>query len=152
MFSSEFRIKNMEYSSTQKFTDLKVWQHCHNLVLKTYSLTSTFPKSEIFGICSQMRRAALSTTSNIAEGYGRTSYLEKLQFYKIARGSIFELTNQYIASKDLNFINQNQYKQISVQLENCTKLLQGIIRSTNIKSKIPKKLDSKFKILDSKLS
>jgi len=63
------------------FTDLLVWQKAHELVLEIYKLTNTFPKSEIFGLTSQLRRASVSITSNIAEGFGRHSFAEKIQFY-----------------------------------------------------------------------
>ncbi|MBI4599730.1 four helix bundle protein [Candidatus Uhrbacteria bacterium] len=75
----------------RSFTDLKAWQEGHTLVLKIYKITQSFPKEEQFGLTNQLRRAAVSLTSNIAEGFGRGSYKEKAQFYSIALGSLTEV-------------------------------------------------------------
>jgi four helix bundle protein len=75
----------------KEFTDLIAWQEAHKLVLQIYELTKEFPKDELFGLTSQIRRSAISITSNIAEGFGRQKYGEKIQFYYIAQGSITEL-------------------------------------------------------------
>ena len=87
----------------QKFTDLRVWKEGHKLVLNTYRLTTFFPKEELFGLVSQMRRSAVSITSNIAEGFSRKSYKEKIQFYYIALGSITELQNQLLNSQGYRY-------------------------------------------------
>lgn len=73
------------------FSDLEVWRKGHELVLTTYKLTNLFPKEETFGLTTQLRRACISITSNIAEGFSRFSYKEKVQFYSISHGSITEV-------------------------------------------------------------
>jgi four helix bundle protein len=76
------------------FKDLNTWREAHKLVLMIYGATKTFPREEIFSLTSQVRRAAISITSNIAEGFGRQGYKEKIQFYYFAQGSLIELKNQ----------------------------------------------------------
>lgn len=81
------------------FTDLETWRKSHELVLTIYKATEKFPKSEAFGLISQMQRAAVSITSNIAEGFGRQTLKEKIQFFYQAQGSLTEVKNQLILSK-----------------------------------------------------
>jgi four helix bundle protein len=114
----------------KSFTDLNTWKTAHELVLKVYLLTRKFPKDEMFGITSQMRRVAVSITSNIAEGFGRHTFKNKVQFYYQSRGSLTELHNQLILSKDLSYISSNEYGEISIILEKSHKLLQGLISNT----------------------
>lgn len=118
-------------SKIRSFTDLNTWKKTHELTLRVYLLTKKFPKDEIFGITSQMRRAAVSVTSNIAEGFGRHTFKNKVHFYYQARGSLTELCNQLILSKDLSYISGNEYGEISIVLEESQKLLQGLISNTN---------------------
>ena len=94
---------NDEQNKIKTFTDLIAWQESHKLVLLIYEETKKFPKEEIFILTSQMRRAAISITSNIAEGFGRRSYKEKVQFYYLAQSSLTELKNQIITSKDIKY-------------------------------------------------
>lgn len=115
----------------QSFTDLIVWKEGHKLVLATYLLTQDLPKNEIFGLTSQMRRAVTSFTSNIAEGFGRNSIKDKSRFYNIARGSLIELQNQLIISKDLNYLQSEQFDKIFQQTITCHKLINAFITSTN---------------------
>ncbi|MDD5071499.1 MAG: four helix bundle protein [Patescibacteria group bacterium] len=77
----------MSSETIKHFTQLFAWQKNHNLVLQVYKLTKKFPKDELFGLVSQIRRAVCSITGNIAEGYGRYHYKDKIRFYTIARGS-----------------------------------------------------------------
>jgi four helix bundle protein len=111
----------------REFTDLVVWKEGHKLVLLVYKTLASFPKEEIFGLSSQMKRASVSITSNIAEGFARRSYKEKLQFYYIAQGSLIELTNQLLISKDLNFISEDKFLEIQEKLQGTHRLLQGLI-------------------------
>ena len=76
------------YKQIKEFTDLIVWQKGHKLVLTVYLVTKKFPREELFGLSSQMRRAGVSITSNIAEGFGRKGFKEKIQFYYLAKGSL----------------------------------------------------------------
>lgn len=94
----ELGIMNNESSKIQSFTDFDGWKEGHKLVLMMYKITDTFPQKEMFGLVSQMRRCVVSITSNIAEGFSRQSYKEKIRFYTITQGSVTELQSQlYIA-------------------------------------------------------
>ena len=94
--------------SIKSFTDLIVWQKGHVLVLEIYKITSFFPKEELYGLTSQIKRAIISVTSNIAEGFVRHSKKEKVQFYYVSLGSITEVQNHLIIARDLHFITLNQ--------------------------------------------
>ena len=94
----------------KSFTDLEAWKHGHHLVLKIYELTKEFPRDEVFGLVSQMRRCAVSITSNIAEGFSRRSDKEKLQFYSITLGSITELQNQLLICRDIGLMPESQFQ------------------------------------------
>ncbi|MDP7247515.1 MAG: four helix bundle protein [Candidatus Peribacteraceae bacterium] len=86
------------------FTDLDAWKLAHELFLKIYKWTNEFPDSEKFGLVSQMRRSAISITSNIAEGFGRYQAADKKHFYIMARSSATELESQILVSRDLEFL------------------------------------------------
>ncbi len=92
---------------------LDVYKKSIDLVMIIYSLTKKFPKSELYGITSQMKRAAVSISSNIAEGASRFSKKERIRFYEIARSSLVELDTQLEISIKLNFIDQNEEKELS---------------------------------------
>ncbi|MFA6554070.1 MAG: four helix bundle protein [Candidatus Paceibacterota bacterium] len=115
----------------QKFTDLVVWQEGHKLVLMIYKTTRKFPKSEIFGLVSQMQRSAVSVTSNIAEGFGRRAYKERSHFYYIAQGSLTELKNQLLIARDIGYISDVDYLNIEEQANQTHRILQGFISKTN---------------------
>jgi four helix bundle protein len=117
-------------TSIRVFTDLVTWKEAHVLALFTYSLTKKFPKSEAFGLITQMQRAAVSITSNIAEGFGRRTFKDKCHFYYLSRGSLTELHNQLILSKDLSYISPNEYSKATELVEKCSRLLRGLIVST----------------------
>ncbi|HAL44882.1 MAG TPA: four helix bundle protein [Phycisphaerales bacterium] len=93
---------------TRSFKDLIVWQKSYKLVLEIYKITNDFPKSEIYGLAQQMRRASVSIPSNIAEGYGRKHNAEYKQFLAIAYGSLLELETQCLLSVDLKYVGRNQ--------------------------------------------
>ncbi len=112
------------------FTDLNAWKETHKLVLMVYAATSDFPKEELFGLVMQMRRAAVSITSNIAEGFSRQSYKEKVQFYATAQGSLTELKNQIIIAKDTRYIPAVEYQKIFDQSIISHKLINGLIKSS----------------------
>ena len=99
------------------FEKLIVWQEARVLVKSIYTITRTFPKEEIFGISSQMRRAAISICSNIAEGSGRTTKLDQAKFYKIAYSSLLELLNQLIISTDLAFITDSELIELREKID-----------------------------------
>ena len=93
---------------TQSFKDLIVWQKSYKLVLEIYTITKDFPKSETYGLSQQMRKAAVSIPSNIAEGYGRKHKAEYNQFLSIAYGSLLELETQFLLAKDLRYVSESQ--------------------------------------------
>lgn len=112
------------------FTDLKAWQEGHKLVIMIYKITKKFPKEEIFGLISQMQRAAVSITSNIAEGFGRQTYKEKVHFYYQAHGSLTELKNQILIAKDIKYLLKEDFDELVYQINIAHKLLQGLITKT----------------------
>ncbi len=112
------------------FTDLKTWQEAHKLVLMIYKITKDFPKEELFGLVNQMRRAVVSITSNVAEGFSRQSYKEKVQFYSISQGSNTELQNQLLIAKDVDYLAQKDFTQIANQSVIVHKLLNGLIKKS----------------------
>ena len=114
----------------RKFTDLDAWKEAHKLTLLVYKFTSSFPKPEIFGLVSQLRRAAVSIESCIAEGFSRFHYKDRLNFYYDARGSIAEVQTQSITSRDLGYINNQCFEEIMSQSEKVAIILGGLIRST----------------------
>jgi len=108
--------------------NLDVWKLSVKFVVEIYQETSKFPKEEIFGITSQMRRSAVSISSNIAEGSGRQTDKEFIQFLYYSLGSKEELDTQLIIAKQLNYITQNSFDRLSPQLETIGKLLNGLIK------------------------
>lgn len=92
---------------TQSFKDLIVWQKAYKLVLEIYKVTKDFPKEEMYGLSQQMRRAAVSLPSNIAEGYGRKHKTEYNQFLSVAYSSLSELETQYLLAIDIGFLKNN---------------------------------------------
>lgn len=113
----------------KSFVDLKTWQEGHKLVLAIYKIVKNFPQKEIYGLSDQMRRCSVSITSNIAEGFSRKTKKEKSQFYYIALGSITELENQLIISRDLKYINQEEFDRLAEKTIKVQKLLHGLIKS-----------------------
>lgn len=113
----------------QKFTDLLAWQEAHKFVLVLYKATESFPSREMFGLTNQMRRAAVSITSNIAEGFGRRTEKEKMRFYDISIGSLNEIRSQLFLSRDLMYLQPEQFDSLDKQLEAAHRLLNGLIRS-----------------------
>ncbi|PKQ66194.1 four helix bundle protein [Raineya orbicola] len=106
-----------------KFKDLKVWQKSVELATDIYRLTTTFPSEEKFGLISQMRRCVVSISSNIAEGAGRDTKKDFSNFLSIAYASCCELNTQLIISYNLNYIAQNQLKEIESCIEEIQKML-----------------------------
>ena len=113
-----------------KFTDLEAWKQSHILALMLYKITDTFPDKERFSLIDQMRRSAVSISSNIAEGFSRQSRKEKNQFYFIAKGSISELENQLIIAKDLGYLNGDKFRETAEQAVKAHKLVSGLIKSS----------------------
>lgn len=119
-----------ELKKIKSFTDLEAWQEGHKLVLMVYEITKTFPSGEIFGLVNQMRRCVVSITSNIAEGFSRQSYKEKVHFYSIAQGSVTELRNQLLISRDVNFITKEDFNRIAEKSVKTNKIINGLIKKS----------------------
>jgi len=113
----------------KNFYDLEVWQRGHLLVLEVYKLTKNFPGEEKFGITSQIRRAAASITANIAEGFARFHFNDKIKFYLNSRGSAAEVQNFLLLAKDLGFISLDICKNLGSVAAEVRKLINGLIRS-----------------------
>jgi four helix bundle protein len=111
--------------------DLIVWQKSISFVTDIYQATKSFPKEELFGLTSQMRRAAISIPSNIAEGHGRHSKKELIRFLSISLGSASELETQLIISKNLDFISEDESNQLLSYNEEVIKMLVSLIKYNN---------------------
>ncbi len=112
--------------SISRFRELKAWQLGMDLTEKVYLLTDSFPRSEIYGLSSQIRRCAVSIPSNLAEGHGRTSAKEFLQFIAIAYGSICELETQILLSHRLKYLDQSNLETVSTLLTETSKTIRGL--------------------------
>ena len=107
----------------QRFTDLKVWQRSHALTLELYRMTATFPDAERFGLTSQLRRAATSVPSNIAEGSKRTTRKDYARFLNIAEGSTAELEYLTILAKDLGLIAAGRSDHLCAEIQEVARML-----------------------------
>jgi four helix bundle protein len=116
-------------NAIKSYQDLDVWKIGMAVVKTVYSLTANFPSEERFGLISQMRRAAISIPSNIAEGHARKSRAEFRQFISVALGSLAELETQLILSQDLNFMKKEATEAIMLQLDTLGKMLRGLSKS-----------------------
>jgi four helix bundle protein len=110
------------------FKELKVWQKAHKCVLEIYRNTRNFPAEERFGLTSQLRRAAASVPSNIAEGCGREGDRELARFLSIAAGSASEVEYQLLLTHDLNFLDHEPYRQLDTQINEIKRMLNPFIR------------------------
>ena len=112
----------------QKYTELEVWRKARSFASSIYKLTSSFPKEEVYGLTSQIRRCAVSVPSNIAEGSGRRHPKETIQFLAISRGSLYELETQIYISFDVGLISEIQLNKCINEIETIGKLINGYIR------------------------
>jgi four helix bundle protein len=108
------------------FKDLTFWQKAHQLTLSTYRVTADFPRSELFGITSQMRRAAISIEANIAEGCGRWGDGEFGRFLQIAAGSASELECHLLIARDLRFLPPSEHRKLKAALDEICKMLTAL--------------------------
>lgn len=111
----------------KEFTDLIVWQEGHKLVISVYKITKQFPREELYSLVDQIRRCVVSITSNIAEGFGRQTYKEKIQFYYLAQGSLTELKNQLFIARDVGYLSNEKFAILNSQVQLVHQLLQGLI-------------------------
>jgi len=126
---SEFSIQNpgVRVSAPAKtFEDLIVWQKAHQFALAVYRITQTFPKTEIYGLSSQFRRAAVSIAANIAEGFRKRGNADKLRFYNIAQGSLEECRYYLILTRDLDYGDMSETTPLLAEV---SKLLEAYSQS-----------------------
>lgn len=122
MVKIEYRIQNKSMNLAKSFQDLIVWQKSHQLVLLIYQYSETFPNKEMFGLTSQLRRAAISVPANIAEGFKKRGRLDKIRYLNIAHGSLEECRYYLILAKDLNYGDTGQIKE---KVEEVSKLIDA---------------------------
>lgn len=118
------------------YKDLLVWKRSVDLATQIYRITDKFPKTEIYGITSQMRRSVVSVSSNIAEGRNRGTRKEYTQFLRISLGSLAELETQIEIAKNLNFINLSEYTQLISETGEIGRMLRAIIKKLDLVSKL----------------
>jgi len=114
----------------RSFTDLNAWKDGHALVLQVYKLVKLFPRDENFGLISQMKRSSASVTANIAEGFSRQSFKEKVSFYFISLGSLTELQDQLFIGRDVGYVDKNDFDQLWNKTEVVQRLICGLIKSS----------------------
>lgn len=119
--------------SINSHRDLVAWQKAVGLVKEVYRVTALLPSDERFGLTSQVRRAAVSVPSNIAEGYGRGSTADYVRFLRSSRGSLYEVDTQLFLAVELQFIAQAQYAAILELINECGRILAALIRSLEAK-------------------
>lgn len=110
------------------FRQLRVWEESHDLTLRIYQITKTFPKEELFALTNQMRRSCSSIPTNIAEGCGRETNKDYAHFLQIALGSSFELDYQILLAKDLQYIDENLYSALNDKIDKIKRQLAILIK------------------------
>jgi four helix bundle protein len=126
-------MKCLAMPRVQSYRDLIVWQKSIDLVLEIYGATQSFPKTETYGLVSQLRRAAVSVPSNIAEGHARLSTGEFKQFLGHSRGSLMEIETQVLISQRLGYINAGESSNLLNRATEVGKVLNGLLNSLDRK-------------------
>lgn len=126
----KYELGIMENGKIKKFTDLDAWKEGHKLLIDVYKITKKFPKEELFGLTNQLRRAIVSFTSNIAEGFSRNSFKEKLQFYTMALGSLTEVQNQLLIARDIDYMSKDEFMPLAEQTVKVSKITNGLIKKS----------------------
>ena len=116
-------------SKISTYKDLLIWQKGIQIVKEVYLICKTFPKEEVYGLQSQIKRSSVSIPSNIAEGWGRSYTKSYIQFLKYSRGSLLELETQIIIAKELNFISTEKFNKIQGLITEESKMLNAFIKS-----------------------
>jgi four helix bundle protein len=116
---------------SRSFQDLEVWKLAIEFVKEVYRLTEKFPPSEIYGLTNQIRRAAVSIPSNIAEGQGRNSAKEFRQFLAIALGSVAEIETQIIIAREINFLSNEETEPLLATIDRIRKMIKGLSMRIN---------------------
>lgn len=117
----------------KSFTDLRAWQKAHKLVICVYEITKIFPKEEQFGLTNQIRRAVVSITSNIAEGFSRHSNKDRIHFYHMALGSLTEVQSQVLVARDIGYIGAEDAQNLLEKSVIVSKLINGLIKHLKTK-------------------
>ena len=120
----------------RSYRDLKVWQQAIALSVAIYELTRDFPTSELYGLTSQLRRAAVSVASNLAEGYGRASRPDFRRFASLARGSVLELQTQLLIARKLGFAKRECLGPVEKMAEDIGKMLWALMEKLNAERRI----------------
>jgi four helix bundle protein len=119
------------------FTDLETWQFARMLRKELFRIAQNFPQEERYSLVSQLKRAAISVTANLAEGYGRFSYQENIQFCRQSRGSLYELRDHLTTALDAGYISHEKYKELDATAISAIRLVNGYIRATkNLKNSV----------------
>lgn len=124
---------NGNQSSIMHFYDLEVWKEAHRLSIEIYKISDEFPKKETYGISDQLRRSSTSVSANMAEGFGRYHFKDKIKFYYNARGSICEVQNFIFFAKDIGYLDRNLARKIFQDYEKLNKRLNNFIKSVQKK-------------------
>lgn len=120
----------------QDFKKLKVWEKSHALTLNIYQKTKNFPKEEIYGLTSQIRRSTVSIPANIAEGCGKFNQKDIIRFFQIGLGSIHETEYYLILTKDLNYIDQHEFEELNSALNEVKAMLISLIKKSKEKAEL----------------
>ena len=110
------------------FRDLKVWDRAHQLTLRVYKVSAHFPREELFGLISQMRRCSASIGANIAEGFGKRGNNEFQRFLQIASGSASELEYHLLLARDLHFLTETDYRELNEELSTLRRMLTSLLQ------------------------
>ena len=121
----------------KNYKELKVWQKSYDLCLEIYTITAKFPKEELYGLTSQIRRSAVSIPSNIAEGYGRKTTLDYIRMLYISYGSVYELETQILLAGDLGFIEKGVLGRVLKDIAEIERMLKALIKSLENKPSKP---------------
>lgn len=113
------------------FRELKVWEKAHNLTLAVYKATASFPRDELYGLTSQIRRSCVSIAANIAEGCGRSGEAELGRFLQIALGSASELEYHLLLTRDLAFLDRKDYEHLASEVTEVKRMLTSFIQKLN---------------------
>jgi four helix bundle protein len=129
--AKDSRVQGVRGSSEmlKNYKELNVWQKSYKLCLHIYKVTKRFPKDEMYGLTSQIRRSAVSIPSNIAEGYGRKTTLEYVRFLYIAYGSVCELETQTMISGDLGYVGKERLQELREEIGDVERMLKAMIKS-----------------------
>ncbi|MBA7575124.1 hypothetical protein ES708_16945 [subsurface metagenome] len=129
-------MKGIKLSTIKSFEDLIIWQESRKFTNNIYKLTKKFPQEELYGLTSQMRRAAVSVMSNIAEGFDRRTTKEFISFLIISRASVSEVQNDLYISLDLDYVNKENFQTTYNYAQKIAKLINGLITYLKTQSEI----------------